>query len=206
MNKKFIAIAGNIGIGKSTLTKKVAEHFGWKPYLEPVTENPYLKDFYADMKKWAFHSQMFFLGKRLQDNYELVKEKSSVIQDRSLYENAEIFAKYLFKRGFISKRDWDVYQTIYRTCIKILPAPDLVIYLKASVDKIIQRIQSRGRDFEKDISKQYLADLNNLYDDWAGNFKLAQTVVINYDDLDLKNNTIDFESFLEVMREYLDKR
>jgi deoxyadenosine/deoxycytidine kinase len=206
MNKKFIAIAGNIGIGKSTLTKKVAEHFGWKPYLEPVTENPYLKDFYADMKKWAFHSQMFFLGKRLQDHYELVKEKSSVIQDRSLYENAEIFAKYLFKRGFISKRDWDVYQTIYRTCIKILPAPDLVIYLKASVDKIIQRIQSRGRDFEKDISKQYLADLNNLYDDWAGNFKLAQTVVINYDDLDLKNNTIDFESFLEVMREYLDKR
>ncbi|MBI5077502.1 deoxynucleoside kinase [Candidatus Falkowbacteria bacterium] len=203
MNKKFIAIAGNIGIGKSTLTKKLAEHFDWKQYLEPVTENPYLKDFYADMKKWAFHSQMFFLGKRLQDHYNLIHEKQSVIQDRSLYENAEVFAKYMFKRGFIARRDWDVYQTIYKTGIKILPAPDLIIYLKASVDKIIQRIQSRGREFEKDISKQYLSDLNDLYDDWAGNFKLAPVVVINYDDLDLKNSNIDFERFVEVFVEYV---
>ena len=149
MNKKFIAIGGNIGIGKSTLTKKLAEHYGLQPYLEPVTENPYLKDFYRDMKKWAWHSQMFFLGKRLQDHYNLVRDKHSVVQDRSLYENAEIFAKNLYRQGFIAKREWNVYQDVYKTVIQILPAPDLIIYLKASVDKIMQRIQSRGRDFEK---------------------------------------------------------
>lgn len=203
MNKKFVAISGNIGIGKSTLTKKLAEHYGLQPYLEPVTENPYLKDFYKDMKKWAWHSQMFFLGKRLEDHYNLVLDQHSVVQDRSLYENAEIFAKNLYRQGFIRKREWNVYQDIYKTVIKILPAPDLVIYLKASVDKIMQRIQSRGRDFEKNISKKYVTDLNELYDDWMGNFKLSQVIVINYDDLDLKNNTIDFEAFLEVLNEYL---
>ena len=203
MNKKFIAIGGNIGIGKSTLTKKLAEHYGLQPYLEPVTENPYLKDFYRDMKKWAWHSQMFFLGKRLQDHYNLVRDKHSVVQDRSLYENAEIFAKNLYRQGFIAKREWNVYQDVYKTVIQILPAPDLIIYLKASVDKIMQRIQSRGRDFEKNISKDYVSNLNELYDEWMGNFKLSQVIVINYDDLDLKNNTIDFEAFLEVVNEYL---
>ena len=203
INKKFIAIGGNIGIGKSTLTKKLAEHYGLQPYLEPVTENPYLKDFYRDMKKWAWHSQMFFLGKRLQDHYNLVRDKHSVVQDRSLYENAEIFAKNLYRQGFIAKREWNVYQDVYKTVIQILPAPDLIIYLKASVDKIMQRIQSRGRDFEKNISKDYVSNLNELYDEWMGNFKLSQVIVINYDDLDLKNNTIDFEAFLEVVNEYL---
>jgi len=203
MNKKFIAISGNIGIGKSTLTKKLAEHYGLTPYLEPVTENPYLKDFYRDMKKWAWHSQMFFLGKRLQDHYNLVRDQHSVVQDRSLYENAEIFAKNLYRQGFIAKREWNVYQDIYKTVIQILPAPDLIIYLKASVDKIMQRIQIRGRDFEKNMSREYVANLNELYDEWMGNFKLSQVIVINYDDLDLKNNTIDFESFLEVLNEYL---
>ncbi|NQT49172.1 deoxynucleoside kinase [Candidatus Kuenenbacteria bacterium] len=201
--KKFIAISGNIGIGKSTLTKKLADHYDFKQYLEPVTENPYLKDFYKDMKKWAFHSQMYFLGKRLQDHYQLALDKHSVIQDRSIYENAEIFAKYLFKRKFISERDWKVYSRIYKTCTKILPAPDLVIYLRASVDQIMTRIEKRGREFEKTITKKYISDLNNLYDDWAGNFDLAQVIIINYDDLDLKNNAIDFESFLEVINEYL---
>jgi deoxyadenosine/deoxycytidine kinase len=203
MDKKFIAISGNIGIGKSTLTKKLAEHYKLTPYLEPVTENPYLKDFYRNMGKWAFHSQMFFLGKRLQDHYNLVRDNHSVVQDRSLYENAEIFAKNLYRQGFIKKREWNVYQDIYKTVIQILPAPDLIVYLKASVDKIMQRIQIRGRDFEKNMSREYVANLNELYDDWMGNFKLSQVIVINYDDLDLKNNTIDFEAFLEVLNEYL---
>ncbi len=201
--KKFVTISGNIGIGKSTLTKKLADYYGFKQYLEPVAENPYLEDFYKDMKKWAFHSQMYFLGKRLQDHYTLVVDKHSVIQDRCIYENAEIFAKYLHRRGFISKRDWKVYQTIYKTFTRVLPAPDLVIYLKASTDKIMQRIEKRGREFEKGISKRYIEDLNNLYDDWAGNFKLSQVIIINYDDLDLKNNAIDFENFLSVVNECL---
>lgn len=201
--KNFIAISGNIGIGKSTLTKKLAEHYGWKLYLEPVTENPYLKDFYADMKKWAFHSQMYFLGKRLEDHYRLVKEKKSVIQDRSLYENAEVFAKNLYRRKFISTRDWRVYQQIYRTCVKLLPPPDLVIYLKASVDKIMERIQLRGREFEKDIDRKYISDLNDLYDEWIGNFKLCKVITISYDDLDLKNSTVDFDAFREAVDGYL---
>ncbi len=203
MNKKFITISGNIGIGKSTLTKKLAEHFDFKPYLEPVTENPYLKDFYSDMKKWAFHSQLYFLGKRMQDHYDLAIDKHSVIQDRSIYENAEVFARYLFKRKFISKRDWKTYQQIYKVCKKTLPAPDLIIYLRASTDRIMQRIESRGRDFEKNIDKRYIQDLNDLYDNWAGNFKLSPVIILNYDDLDFKNRTIDFDSFLDVLKEYL---
>jgi len=201
--KKFIAIAGNIGIGKSTLTKKLAEHYDFKPYLEPFSENPYLQDFYKDMKKWAFHSQMYFLGKRLQDHYQLAIDKHSVIQDRSVYENAEVFAKHLFRKKFISKRDWKVYNQIYKTCIRILPPPDLVIYLKASVGNIMERIKNRGRDFEKTIDAQYISDLNDLYDNWAGNFKLSPVLVINYDDLDFKYREIDFKNFLEVAEQYL---
>ena len=148
-NKNFIAIAGNIGVGKSTLTKRLAEHLKWKAYQEPVTQNPYLEDFYKDMKKWAFHSQMYFMGRRLQDHYNILQEKKSVVQDRTIYENSEIFARNLHNRGYINSRDWKVYQQIYKTCEKVLPAPDLVIYLKASVEKIMERIAKRGRDFEK---------------------------------------------------------
>ncbi|MBU1131802.1 deoxynucleoside kinase [Patescibacteria group bacterium] len=201
--KNFIAIAGNIGVGKSTLTKKMAQHFGWKSFMEPFADNPYLEDFYKDMNQWAFHSQMYFLGKRLKHHYKLVNEKDSVIQDRSLYENAEVFAKNLYQSGFISKRDWDVYMEIYKTCVKIMPAPDLIIYLKASVEKILQRIQMRGRDFEKEMEPKYISDLNDLYDDWAGNFRETQVITISYDDLDLKNNNIDFESFLDEVKHYL---
>ncbi len=201
--KNFVAIAGNIGVGKSTLTKKLAEHYGWKPFLEPVTENPYLENFYKDMKKWAFHSQLYFLGKRLQDHYKLVHDKDSVVQDRSLYENAEVFAKNLYLQGYINKTDWHVYRNIYKTCVKILPAPDLIIYLHASVDKIMDRIQSRGRDFEKNITKKYIANLNDLYDDWVGNIRGTQVITISYDDLDLKNNRLDFETFLDAVKDYL---
>lgn len=201
--KHFVAIAGNIGVGKSTLTKKLAEHYGWKAVLEPVTNNPYLEDFYKDMKKWAFHSQMYFLAKRLQDHYNLVHDKDSVIQDRSLYENAEVFARNLYLLGFINKRDWTVYRKIYKTCVKILPTPDLIIYLKASVDKIMERIQQRGRDFEKNITRKYIEDLNELYDEWVGNMKGTQVITISYDDLDLKNNRLDFETFLEAVKDYL---
>jgi deoxyadenosine/deoxycytidine kinase len=201
--KNFIAIAGNIGVGKSTLTKKLSQTCGWKAYMEPVTENPYLEDFYKDMKKWAFHSQMFFLGKRLQDHYLLATDKHSVVQDRSLYENAEVFARNLFNRGFINKRDWKVYQQIYKTSVKLLPSPDLVIYLKASTEKIMDRIKARGREFEKNIKPEYIADLNDLYDDWIGNFKGTQVVTLSYDDLDLKNNRLDFEQFMEAIKPYL---
>ena len=201
--KNFIAIAGNIGVGKSTLTKKLADHLGWKAFQEPVAENPYLEDFYADMKRWAYHSQMFFLGRRLKDHYQIIQDKESIVQDRSLYENAEVFARNLYKQGSISARDWKVYNEIYKTCVDILPAPDLIIYLKASVDMIMRRIAIRGREFEKSISPEYISDLNDLYDRWAGRFDKCQVITISYDDLDLKNNNIDFESFLKEVKRYI---
>jgi deoxyadenosine/deoxycytidine kinase len=202
-NKNFIAIAGNIGVGKSTLTKKLAEHLKWKAYQEPVAQNPYLEDFYKDMKKWGFHSQMYFLGKRLKDHYDILQDKRSVVQDRTIYENSEIFARNLHNRGYINSRDWKVYQQIYKTCTKVLPAPDLVIYLKASVDNIMERIAKRGRDFEKTIDKKYIKELNDLYDRWAGRFNDSQVIILSYDDLDLKNNTIDFDSFLKEVKHYI---
>jgi hypothetical protein len=201
--KKFIAIAGNMGVGKTTLTKKLSEHFGWKACFEPVEENPYLKDFYQNMKKWAFHSQMFFLGKRLKDHCRLINEKRSVISDRSLYENAEVFAKNLYLNKYISERDWQVYQQVYQTSVKILPAPDLIIYLKASVEKIMSRIKKRGRDFEKKVSSDYVKSLNDLYDEWLINAKFSQVITINYDHVDLKYNEVDFKNFLENIKSYL---
>jgi len=204
--KKFIAIAGNIGVGKTTLTKKLSEHFGWKAFFEPVAENPYLKDFYEDMKTWAFHSQMFFLGKRLEDHYKLIQEQGSVIQDRSLYEDAEIFARNLYRAGHISERDWQVYKQVYKTCVKLLPAPDLVIYVKASVDKIMERIRKRGRDFEDKMPQAYIEDLNKLYDEWMANFQTAQVLTINYDNVDLKHNEEDFSNFVEGVKSYMGYR
>jgi len=201
--KKFIAIAGNMGVGKTTLTKKFSEHFGWKACFEPVEENPYLKDFYQDMKKWAFHSQMFFLGKRLKDHCRLINEKQSVISDRSLYENAEVFAKNLYLNKYISERDWQVYQQVYQTSVKILPAPDLIIYLKASVEKIMSRIKKRGRDFEKKVSSDYVKSLNDLYDEWLVNTNFSQVITVNYDHVDLKYNERDFKNFSENIKSYL---
>src|SRR6056297_273857 len=152
-DKKFITISGNIGIGKSTLTKKLAEHYKFKPYLEQDVKNPYLEDFYKNMKRWAFHSQMFFLSKRLEDHYQLVVDKDSVVEDRSIYENAEVFARYCYQRGFISKREWKTYQRVYQTCKNILPAPDLIVYLRASTETILRRLKSSGRKIEKNINK-----------------------------------------------------
>jgi len=183
MNNLFIAIAGNISAGKSTLTKILAEKFQAKPIFEPVSENPYLADFYKDMKRWAFHSQMFFLSQRLKDQSAFSKEYGTFIQDRTIYEDAEIFAKNLFENGFIQKRDWDVYQGFYQTISDLLPSPDLIIYLKNSVPTIKKRIKMRGRDFEQKMDDKYLLDLNRLYDDWINNFKRSPILTIQMDDL-----------------------
>jgi len=172
MNNLYIAIAGNISAGKSTLTKILAEKFQAKPIFEPVSENPYLADFYKDMKRWSFHSQMFFLSQRLRDQFLLSKESGIFIQDRTIYEDAEIFAKNLFERGFIEKRDWDIYQRFYQTISDLLPSPDLIIYLKNSVPTIKKRIKIRGRKFEQKIDGEYLLDLNRLYNDWETNFSI----------------------------------
>lgn len=182
--KRFVAVAGNIGVGKSTLVKMLSAQMGWDPFYEPVTENPYLADFYNDMTAWAFHSQVFFLTHRLRSHFNLAQHPNSVIQDRSVYEDAEIFAHNLYRQGNISDRDYQTYRDLYETAAQFLPPPDLVIYLRASVDTLMNRISQRGRDYERTISAEYLQNLNDLYEGWIENFTLCPVLAVPADDLD----------------------
>ncbi len=182
--KKFVAVAGNIGVGKSTLVEMLCEKLGWQPFYEPVANNPYLADFYENMSAWSFHSQIFFLSHRLRSHHELASHPTSVIQDRSVYEDAEIFAKNLANQGYIQTRDYQTYRELYKTVIGFLPPPDLVIYLRASVPTLLKRIESRGRAYESDISPDYLKGLNALYEAWIQEFTLCPVLTVPADDLD----------------------
>jgi deoxyadenosine/deoxycytidine kinase len=182
--KKFIAVAGNIGVGKSTLVTLLCERLRWQPFYEPEAENPYLADFYHDMRSWAFHSQIFFLTHRLRAHRQLVDHPTSVIQDRSVYEDAEVFACNLYQQGLISERDYATYRELYRVLIEFLPPPDLVVYLRASVSTLLKRISHRGRDYERRISQDYLEQLNQLYEDWIRNFSLCPVLTVPADELD----------------------
>jgi deoxyadenosine/deoxycytidine kinase len=202
MTKYFITIAGNIGVGKSTLVSLLAERNGWEPVFEAVTENPYLADFYRDMRRWSFPSQVFFLSRRLQQHHYLLQQPGSIIQDRSVYEDAEIFARNLFQQGDMSDRDWSCYLDLYTTLTLLLQPPDLVIYLRASVPTLRRRIAGRGRDFEQEISDHYLARLNHLYDEWSQNFSLSPVLTIDTNGLDYVQN----EEHLEIIWQKIDDR
>jgi len=182
--KHFIAVAGNIGVGKSTLVDLLATRLGWAPFYEPVGENPYLADFYANMTAWAFHSQIFFLTRRLLAHRQLVDHPTSAIQDRSVYEDAEIFARNLHLQGHMATRDYETYRELYLVLTRFLPPPDLVIYLRASVGTLQHRIEQRGREYERQIQAGYLEQLNQLYDTWIENFKLCPILTVPADDLD----------------------
>src|SRR5512147_3156270 len=182
--KKFVAIAGNIGVGKSTLVNLLCQRLDSQPFYEPVSENPYLADFYADMRAWAFHSQVFFLTRRLRAHVELSQFAGSVVQDRSVYEDAEIFAQNLFLQGHIQERDYQTYRELYETTMRFLPPPDLVVYLRASVPTLMSRISNRGRTYERTISADYLQGLNNLYETWIDNFTLCPVLAVPADELD----------------------
>jgi deoxyadenosine/deoxycytidine kinase len=182
--KKFVAVAGNIGVGKSTLVERLCSILGCTPFYEPVTENPYLADFYRDMRSWAFHSQIFFLTHRLHSHRELSLHPNSVIQDRSVYEDAEIFAQNLYLQGHIHPRDYQTYRDLYQTLINFLPPPDLVIYLRASVPTLLNRIARRGREYERTIPADYLSSLNILYENWISDFTLCPVLTVPADDLD----------------------
>ncbi|NLE76201.1 MAG: deoxynucleoside kinase [Chloroflexi bacterium] len=182
--KKFIAIAGNVGVGKSTLTKLLSSYLCWEPFYEAVDDNPYLADFYRDMKTWSFHSQIFFLSRRLQHHHQILERPGTVVQDRTVYEDAEVFARNLYLQGHMSERDYHSYRALYESVIQILPPPDLVIYLRAPVPTLLERIQSRGRDFERSISAEYLQQLNALYEDWIERFSLGPVLTVPADTLD----------------------
>jgi deoxyadenosine/deoxycytidine kinase len=187
--KKFVTVAGNIGVGKSTLVEMLCSELDWDPFYEPVAENPYLADFYSDMAAWSFQSQVFFLTHRLRAHRQLSQHPNSVIQDRSVYEDAEIFAQNLYLQGHIQPRDYQTYRELYETVIGFLPPPDLVIYLRASVQTLLNRIASRGRDYERTISADYLGSLNNLYEAWISGFTLCPVLTVPADDLDYVAHT-----------------
>ncbi|HCM26904.1 MAG: deoxynucleoside kinase [Treponema sp. GWB1_62_6] len=192
--KKHLVLAGNIGAGKSTLVSLLSELLGYQPYYEPVAENPYLADFYADMERWAFQSQIFFLSHRIRTHRCLMDDPRSVVQDRSVYEDAEIFARNLHAQGSMADRDWKTYYSLYRALIGLLPAPDLVVYLKASVPTLKKRIALRGREMEAAIPDYYLEGLNRLYEDWIGRFDLCPILVVPCDRLDFVAESGDLAS------------
>jgi len=186
--KHFVTLAGNIGAGKTSLTAALARRWGWDALFEPVVENPYLADFYQDMRRWGFHSQTFFLSRRLNDYRGLLERPGSVIQDRSVYEDAEIFACNLHRQGYISERDWETYYGLYSAIASLLPPPSLVVYLRASAPALLQRIRRRGRDIERSISLDYLQQLNTLYEEWISRFAICPTLIIDTNALDFAHD------------------
>ena len=203
VGKKFVAIAGNVGVGKSTLTRLLADRMDWEPFFEAVDDNPYLADFYSNMQAWSFHSQIFFLTRRLRHHRQLLDHPKSVVQDRSVYEDAEIFARNLYEQGNMAERDYGSYRELYEVLTQFLPAPDMVIYLRASVNTLQSRIRMRGREFEQDIDPGYLERLNRLYEDWIARFKLSPVLIVPSDDLDYVANSRHLDLIVEKIREKL---
>lgn len=196
MENLFVAIAGNIGAGKSTLTGMLAEHLGWQPFYEANAENPYLADFYQDMKRWSFHSQVFFLGKRLEHHRQLLDYPGSVVQDRTVYEDAEIFATNLYRQGHMSKRDYRAYRNLYKAVSSFLPPPDIIVYLQSSVDTLLKHISKRGREFEQEIEEEYIAQLNNLYDSWIDDWTVCPVLRVPMDTTNFQANQADFKAIV----------
>lgn len=204
--KNYIVLAGNIGAGKSTLVELLADRLGFIPYFEPVAENPFLKDFYSDMKRWAFHSQAFFLASRAKAHRELTTDCRSVVQDRSLYEDAEVFARNLYVQGAMDSQEWATYRELYKTLASVLPPPDLVIYIRASVPTLKARIAKRGRDFESRIPDDYLEGLNTLYEEWIHGFTLSPVLTIPGDRLDFVEDSHDLKAIVAAVRKRLQDR
>jgi hypothetical protein len=185
--KKYVSIAGNIGAGKSSLTRLLSDYFKWEAMFERVDDNPYLADFYEDMQRWSFNLQVFFLSSRFNHQRRIESLPHSIVQDRSIYEDAEIFARNLYEMGLMSTRDFENYTDLFQIMTSYLRAPDLLVYLKASTPTLVKHIQSRGRAFESTIRIDYLERLNKHYEDWVSRYDLGPKLIIDVDDLDFVN-------------------
>jgi len=193
ITKPFIGVAGNIGVGKTTFTKLVSQKMNLSPYYESVSDNPYLSDFYGDMKRWSFNLQIYFLQHRFRHHLEIMNLNSGVIQDRTIYEDTEIFAYNLYDMNIMSKRDWQTYNDLFNNMIKFLKKPDLIIYLKASTDTLINRIKTRNRDYEKDIDETYLHRLNIYYKNWFDQIEDFNVLVVDTNDFNIFKDKQRFE-------------
>jgi deoxyadenosine/deoxycytidine kinase len=189
MKPKHIAIAGNIGAGKTTLCELLSNHYGWEVNYESTDDNPYLEDFYNDMSRWSFNLQIYFLNNRYRQIVDIQKGSKTVIQDRSIYEDAHIFAPNLHKMGLMATRDYHNYFDLFKLMSSQVNAPDLLIYLKASVPTLMNHIQKRGRDYESTMSLNYLNSLNDKYEDWIENYEEGKLLILDVNELDYKNNT-----------------
>ncbi len=191
--KVFIAVAGNIGAGKSSLTRILSKRFGWRPYFESVADNPYLTDFYADMRRWSFNLQVYFLSNRFRSHKAITEGRGSVILDRVIYEDAEIFARNLHLIGNMELRDYENYVALYNVMTEYLHPPDLLIYLRANTDTLVRQISLRGRDFEQSIKREYLEQLNGHYESWIKRYKRGPLLIVESDKLDFVNKKEDTE-------------
>jgi deoxyadenosine/deoxycytidine kinase len=192
-----IAIAGNIGSGKTTLTGLLSKHYGWEAHYEDVDTNPYLNNFYEDMQRWSFNLQIYFLNSRFRQVIDIRKRKKTVVQDRTIYEDATIFAPNLHAMGLMSSRDFDNYKSLFELMSSFIQPPDLLIYLKANVGTLVSQIQKRGREYENSIRLDYLKRLNERYDDWIEGYKLGKILVVNVDNLKFGENPSDLGTVVE---------
>ncbi len=201
--KLFVSVAGNIGSGKSSLTNMISKEFKWTPYYERVNNNPYLKDFYSDMNRWSFNLQVYFLSHRFKTHKQILNKKTSVIQDRSIYEDVEIFAKNLYTLGKMKRRDYVNYRNLFREMTHFLKPPDLLIYLRADLPKLIKQINLRGREFEKNIDTNYLNMLNINYEEWIQNYRYGNCLIIETGEIDFVNRKKDFNKVIRLIRKNL---
>ncbi|MFC2100529.1 deoxynucleoside kinase [Bacteroidota bacterium] len=192
-----IAVAGNIGSGKTTLTGLLSKHFNWEAHYENVDKNPYLHNFYEDMQRWSFNLQIFFLNSRFRQVVEIRKSGKDIIQDRTIYEDANIFAPNLHSMGLMTTRDFDNYKSLFDLMISFVQAPDLLIYLRASVPTLVRQIQKRGREYEASIRLDYLKSLNERYEAWISTYDIGKLLIINVDDVNFTENPEDLGSIIE---------
>jgi deoxyadenosine/deoxycytidine kinase len=205
-NRHFVVVAGNIGSGKTTLTNKLSERLIWKPYFESVQDNPYLADFYKDMARWSFPLQVYFLNHRFATHKEIEGSMASSIQDRSIYEDANIFARALYEQGELDKRDYENYRALYDSMIQYLNPPTLMIFLRRSVPKLLERIAQRGRSYEQSIPVEYLTRLNHYYDEWYKSYNLGKSLIIDTDELDFLDNEEHFDKLISKIHNSIDQQ